>query len=196
MFLNQLCFFFSSTLKAFVFDPWFCMLCGLSSTTATNKSTVIDRNSTDLYDNHYHKNLLNPNSVLKRCSSKHHKRIPPLNGSTYWAPTRAHTFGRSTCVFFSGRLSNFNGTASPDPTLDPTYRDALIIACPTGDGNNRIAPDVASPDDFDNAYYTDLVGNRGLLQSDQELFSTEGAETIAAVNRFATNQSDFFAQFA
>lgn len=50
-------------------------------------------------------------------------------------------------------------------------------------------------DDFDNAYYTDLVGNRGLLQSDQELFSTEGAETIAAVNRFATNRSDFFAQF-
>ncbi|KAG7010243.1 hypothetical protein SDJN02_27035, partial [Cucurbita argyrosperma subsp. argyrosperma] len=95
-----------------------------------------------------------------------------------------------------GRLSNFNGTASPDPTLDPTYRDALIIACPTGDGNNRIALDVATPDDFDNAYYTDLVGNRGLLQSDQELFSTEGAETIAADNRFATNQSDFLAQFA
>lgn len=80
--------------------------------------------------------------------------------------------------------------------MDPTFRDALIIACPTGDGNNRIALDVATPDDFDNAYYTDLVNNRGLLQSDQELFSTVGAnDTIATVNRFATNQSDFFAQF-
>ncbi|KAL0550743.1 hypothetical protein IC582_009804 [Cucumis melo] len=107
----------------------------------------------------------------------------------------AHTFGRSRCVFFSGRLNNFNGTGSPDSTLDPTFRDALVIACPTGDGNNRIALDVATPDAFDNAYYADLVTNRGLLQSDQELFSTEGAETIEIVNRFAGNQSDFFAQF-
>lgn len=107
----------------------------------------------------------------------------------------AHTFGRSRCVFFSGRLNNFNGTGSPDSTLDPTFRDALVIACPTGDGNNRIALDVATPDAFDNTYYADLVTNRGLLQSDQELFSTEGAETIEIVNRFAGNQSDFFAQF-
>ncbi|CAK9314146.1 unnamed protein product [Citrullus colocynthis] len=118
-----------------------------------------------------------------------------LDSTDLVALSGAHTFGRSRCVFFSGRLSNFSGTGSPDPTLDPTLRDALVIACPTGDGNNRIALDVATPDSFDNAYYTNLVNNRGLLQSDQELFSTEGAETIATVNRFAGNQSDFFGQF-
>ncbi|KAJ7979731.1 Peroxidase [Quillaja saponaria] len=53
-----------------------------------------------------------------------------------------------------------------------------------------------TPDDFDNNYFTNLQNNRGLLQSDQELFSTTGAATIAILNRFANSQADFFGSFA
>ncbi|TQE01228.1 hypothetical protein C1H46_013135 [Malus baccata] len=45
---------------------------------------------------------------------------------------------------------------------------------------------------------TDLVAlsvQKGLLQSDQELFSTSGADTIDVVNNFSTNQSAFFESF-
>ncbi|TYI20835.1 hypothetical protein ES332_A07G264000v1 [Gossypium tomentosum] len=49
---------------------------------------------------------------------------------------------------------------------------------------------------FDNNYFLNLQNRRGLLQTDQELFSTNGAETVAIVNRFARSQSQFFSRFA
>ncbi|XP_022153786.1 peroxidase A2-like [Momordica charantia] len=119
-----------------------------------------------------------------------------LDSTDLVALSGAHTFGRAKCRVFAQRLNNFNGTGSPDPTLDPTYRDELVVACPTGELNNQIALDVTTPDAFDNSYFTNLRNKRGLLQSDQELFSTfDAAETIAIVTGFAGSQSDFFAQF-
>lgn len=55
--------------------------------------------------------------------------------------------------------------------------------------------DPTTPNGFDNNYFTNLKRNFGLLQTDQELFSTPGAETVAIVERFAENQSDFFESF-
>lgn len=40
-----------------------------------------------------------------------------------------------------------------------------------------------------------LENNRGLLQSDQVLFSTSGSDTVAIVNRFGSSESDFFTTF-
>lgn len=98
---------------------------------------------------------------------------------------------------FSDRLFNFNNTNSSDPTLDTTYRDTLRQACPQG-GNAGALNDLdpTTPDTFDNNYFTNLQGGRGLLQSDQELFSNTGSATVAIVNRFASSQSDFFTSFA
>jgi peroxidase len=56
--------------------------------------------------------------------------------------------------------------------------------------------DPTTPDDFDNNYFTNLQNNRGLLQTDQILFSTSGADTVAVVNRFANSQTAFFDSFA
>ena len=56
--------------------------------------------------------------------------------------------------------------------------------------------DPSTPNGFDNDYFTNLQNNRGLLQTDQELFSTTGADTIAIVNQFASSQSEFFDAFA
>ncbi|MBA0659574.1 hypothetical protein Goklo_011694 [Gossypium klotzschianum] len=73
----------------------------------------------------------------------------------------AHTFGRAQCQTFSRRI----GT---DLTLDPMLSDVLAQICPQGGTNNR-----------------------GLLQTDQSLFSTTNASTVA----LAGSQRDFFDAF-
>lgn len=56
--------------------------------------------------------------------------------------------------------------------------------------------DVSTPNAFDNNYYSNLLIGKGLLQSDQELFSTPGADTIDIVSNFSVNQTLFFQAFA
>ncbi|KAK7268568.1 hypothetical protein RIF29_21269 [Crotalaria pallida] len=109
----------------------------------------------------------------------------------------AHTFGRAQCQFFSQRLFNFNGTGSPDPTLNSTYLATLQQNCPqNGNGSTLNNLDPSSPNTFDNNYFMNLLTNQGLLQTDQELFSTNGSATISIVNNFANNQTAFFLAFA
>lgn len=116
-----------------------------------------------------------------------------LDSTDLVALSGAHTFGRSQCQFFSRRLNDTN----PDPTLDTTYLQTLRQACPQGGNPSRLNNlDPTTPDDFDNNYFTNLQNNRGLLQTDQILFSTSGADTVAIVNRFASSQSAFFDSFA
>ncbi|MBA0566258.1 hypothetical protein Golob_011090 [Gossypium lobatum] len=62
-------------------------------------------------------------------------------------------------------------------------------------GNALANLDSSTADDFDNNYYTNLQNNRGLLQTDQSLFSTTKASTVAIVNRFAGSQRNFFNAF-
>ncbi|OMP02611.1 Plant peroxidase [Corchorus capsularis] len=99
----------------------------------------------------------------------------------------AHTFGRARCATFSNRI----GT---DPSLDPTFSDVLAQIC-QGGANALTNLDTSTPDDFDNNYYTNLQNNRGLLQTDQDLFSTNGSSTVAIVNSFAASQTEFFDAF-
>ncbi|XP_062076778.1 peroxidase A2-like [Humulus lupulus] len=109
----------------------------------------------------------------------------------------AHTFGRGRCVTFSGRLFNFSGTGQPDPTIDANYLKFLQDLCPQG-GNASVLTNIdpTTPDQFDNKYYSNLQANKGLFQSDQELFSTPGADdVIEFVNKFSANQTAFFESF-
>ncbi|KAI8558896.1 hypothetical protein RHMOL_Rhmol04G0131900 [Rhododendron molle] len=109
----------------------------------------------------------------------------------------AHTFGRAQCRLFSNRLYNFNNTGNPDPTLNSTYLTTLQQICPqNGSGTALANLDPTTPNAFDNNYFSNLQNNQGLLQSDQELFSTPGASTISIVTTFASNQSAFFQNFA
>ncbi|XP_034687270.1 peroxidase A2-like [Vitis riparia] len=108
----------------------------------------------------------------------------------------AHTFGRGACRFFSDRIYNFSGTESPDPSLNSTYLATLSALCPQdGDGTVLADLDPTTPDGFDKNYFSNLQENRGLLQSDQELFSTTGSDTIDIVNLFASNETAFFESF-
>ncbi|KAJ8754535.1 hypothetical protein K2173_005696 [Erythroxylum novogranatense] len=120
-----------------------------------------------------------------------------LNTNDLVALSGAHTFGRAQCRTFSNRLYNFSGTGNPDPTLNTSYLATLRQICPqNGSGTALANLDPTTSDGFDNNYFTNLQNNQGLLQSDQELFSTTGAATIAIVNSFASSQSAFFQSFA
>ncbi|GMN66008.1 hypothetical protein TIFTF001_035079 [Ficus carica] len=48
---------------------------------------------------------------------------------------------------------------------------------------------------FDNTYFSNLLGKNGLLQSDQELFSSSGADTAAIISTFSDDQKAFFNSF-
>ena len=108
-----------------------------------------------------------------------------------------HTFGRAQCQFVTPRLYNFNGTNRPDPSLNPTYRDQLHRLCPqNGNGTVLVNFDPVTPDGFDQQYYTNLRQGKGLIQSDQELFSTPRADTIPLVEQYSNNRFVFFQAFA
>ncbi|MED6110293.1 hypothetical protein PIB30_041566 [Stylosanthes scabra] len=139
-------------------------------------------------------NLPGPSSTLPQLLSFFARQ--GLNTTDLVALSGAHTIGRAQCKFFSSRLYNFNNTGNPDPTLDAGYRQTLQSICPNGGPGTTLANlDVTTPDTFDNAYFSNLLSHKGLLQSDQELFSTPGANTTAIVNSFSSNQTLFFEAF-
>uniref|UniRef100_A0A7N0T8D3 Peroxidase n=1 Tax=Kalanchoe fedtschenkoi TaxID=63787 RepID=A0A7N0T8D3_KALFE len=140
-------------------------------------------------------NLPSPRESLDAIKQKF--KDMQLDSTDLVALSGAHTFGRSRCLLFSDRLYNFSGTGAPDTTLDATYLETLRESCPQGGaGSNLVNLDPSTPDGFDNAYFTNLQNNRGLLQSDQALFSSTGSNTVSIANQFGNSQSDFFTSFA
>ncbi|MBA0686969.1 hypothetical protein Goari_014534 [Gossypium aridum] len=121
-----------------------------------------------------------------------------LDSTDLVALSGVHTFGRARCAAFMDRLYNFNNVSGKiDPILNGTYAKTLKQLCPKGgDVTSLIDLDEQTSLTFDNKYFLNLQNRRGLLQTDQELFSTKGAETVAIVNRFASSQSQFFNSFA
>ncbi|KAL4611894.1 hypothetical protein ACB092_08G158900 [Castanea dentata] len=110
-----------------------------------------------------------------------------------------HTIGLSRCLLFSNRLFNFAGTGNPDSTLDTNMLSDLQNICPVnGDANKATFLDRNSNDLFDNHYFQNLLNGKGLLSSDQILFSSDEAKTTtqSLVQSYSTNAGLFFADFA
>ncbi|KAL5852508.1 hypothetical protein ACOSQ3_007626 [Xanthoceras sorbifolium] len=106
----------------------------------------------------------------------------------------AHTIGVARCATFSRRLYNFTGKGDADPTLDATYADLLRSKCPNlGNPATTVDMDPPTPLSFDKSYFTILLQNKGLLQSDATLL-TNGF-SLATVRRFQGSNS-FFGEFA
>uniref|UniRef100_A0A7N2KSJ7 Peroxidase n=1 Tax=Quercus lobata TaxID=97700 RepID=A0A7N2KSJ7_QUELO len=64
-------------------------------------------------------------------------------------------------------------------------------------GDNNISPlDFASPPKFDNVYFKLILWGKGLLTSDEELFTGSAGTTMQLVKRYAEDESLFFDQFA
>lgn len=95
-----------------------------------------------------------------------------------------HTIGAADCPFFQYRI----GT---DPTMDSGFADQLRGTCSSNP--NGFAFFDYSPVGFDNAYFRMLQSGRGLLGSDQVLYSDIRSRNT--VNAYAANQAAFFADF-
>ncbi|PIN12911.1 Peroxidase [Handroanthus impetiginosus] len=105
----------------------------------------------------------------------------------------SHSIGKARCFSIVFRLYNQSGTGRPDPAIEPKYREKLDELCPLG-GDEEVTGDLdATPENFDNQYYKDLVMGRGFLNSDQTLFTFP--ETRKYVKMFSKNQSKFFRAF-
>lgn len=97
----------------------------------------------------------------------------------------AHTLGAADCPFFQYRIGS-------DPTMDQGLASQLRGTCGSNPTNGFAFLD-PSPVTFDNAFYRNLQGGRGLLGSDQVLYSD--TRSRGAVDNYASNQGAFFADF-
>ncbi|KAJ9185455.1 hypothetical protein P3X46_005093 [Hevea brasiliensis] len=104
------------------------------------------------------------------------------------AVSGAHTIGQARCTIFRNRIYN-------ETNIDSSFATSLKANCPTSGGDNTLAPlDLTSPNAFDNAYFRNLLSQKGLLHSDQQLFS--GGSTDAQVRAYSTNPTSFSTDFA
>lgn len=108
----------------------------------------------------------------------------------------SHTIGLSRCTSFRQRLYNQTGNGQPDFTLDQAYAAQLRTNCPISGGDNNLFPlDLVSPTKFDNFYFKNILASKGLLSSDQVLF-TKSSKTMELVQLYAANNGLFVEQFA
>ncbi|GMH01393.1 hypothetical protein Nepgr_003232 [Nepenthes gracilis] len=99
----------------------------------------------------------------------------------------AHTIGRSTCDTVQDRLQNYKESGQADQAIDPKYLNYLKRKCISA--SEYVDLDATTPNTFDNAYYTNLQKNMGLLYTDQLLQSDP--RTLPLVTSFATQPSIF-----
>ncbi|KAK6238387.1 hypothetical protein QUC31_003856 [Theobroma cacao] len=111
-----------------------------------------------------------------------------LSARNLTALSGGHTIGLARCTTFRGRIYN-------DTNIDPNFAANRRANCPASGGDNNLAPlDIQTPTRFDNYYFRNLVAQRGLLHSDQELFN--GGSQDALVRTYSTNPEVFSSDFA
>lgn len=102
----------------------------------------------------------------------------------------AHTVGLARCTSFRTRIYN-------ESNINTTLATSLQANCPSNGGDNNTSPlDTTSSTTFDNAYFTNLISQKGLLHSDQQLFTGSGGSTDSIVSSYNSNSSTFFTDFA
>ncbi|WCJ33741.1 Peroxidase superfamily protein [Euphorbia peplus] len=114
-----------------------------------------------------------------------------LNARDMVALSGAHTLGQAQCFTFRDRIYT-NGSH-----VDAGFASTRRRRCPSAIGNsdaNLAALDLVTPNSFDNNYFKNLIQKKGLLESDQILFS--GGSTDSIVSEYSKNPKSFSADFA
>lgn len=102
----------------------------------------------------------------------------------------SHTIGQTKCALIRPRIYN-------ESNVQPDYRNSLKKNCPTKGGDNNLSPlDVTTPNFFDNAFYKNLLYNKGLLHTDQQLFKGGSGPLDYKVLSYALNPLLFKLDFA
>ncbi|KAJ3692122.1 hypothetical protein LUZ60_012472 [Juncus effusus] len=131
-------------------------------------------------------NLPGPGSSLSTLISMFSAK--GLNAREMTALSGAHTIGQARCLFFRDHIFN-------EKNVNASFATVRKLTCPQTGGDSNLAPlDVQSPTTFDNAYYVDLVNQKGLFHSDQELFNHGSQDKL--VQQYSTNSSLFASDFA
>ncbi|GLJ22984.1 hypothetical protein SUGI_0433550 [Cryptomeria japonica] len=141
-------------------------------------------------------NIPAPNSTHQTLETKF--KLKGLDVVDLVVLSGGHTIGLSRCTSFKQRLYNLTGNGKPDPTVDQGYLKQLTTLCPqTGTDDNQTTPlDLVSPTKFDTHYFKNLESGKGLLITDEILYSTKGSKTAALVKFYASHSQAFFQQFA
>ncbi|KAJ7965565.1 Peroxidase [Quillaja saponaria] len=112
------------------------------------------------------------------------KEMVALSGS--------HTIGQAQCVTFRDRIYDNSSD------IDAGFASTRKRGCPlenTDANNQRLAPlDLVTPNSFDNNYFKNLIQKKGLLQSDQVLFSGGAADNF--VSEYSNYPTTFKSDFA
>ncbi|XP_021766334.1 cationic peroxidase 1-like [Chenopodium quinoa] len=128
---------------------------------------------------------LNINELIKSFSDKGFttQEMVALSG--------AHTIGQARCTTFKTRIYN-------ETNIDSTFATSLHANCPQSGGDNNLSPlDKTSATTFDNAYYTNLLSQEGLLHSDQQLYNGNGTGTTdSQVSSYSSSSSTFLTDFS
>ncbi|KVH81844.1 heme peroxidase [Cynara cardunculus var. scolymus] len=143
------------------------------------------RDSTKANLNAANSNLPSPDSSLSALISTFSNKGFTVNEMV--ALSGAHTIGQVRCSVFRKRLYN-------DNNINSSFATSLRAHCPSSGGDDNLSPLDASPASFDNRYFNNLINQRGLLHSDQELFN--GGSTDAQVRIYASNRATFSRDFA
>ncbi|XP_010263840.1 PREDICTED: cationic peroxidase 1-like [Nelumbo nucifera] len=99
----------------------------------------------------------------------------------------AHTIGQARCTTFRDRIHN-------ETNIDSQFATSMKSNCPSSGGDNNLANlDTTTATTFDNVFFTNLLSNKGLLHSDQQLFN--GGSTDSQVRTYSTNSATFFSDF-
>ncbi|KAI5401935.1 cationic peroxidase 1 [Lathyrus oleraceus] len=101
-----------------------------------------------------------------------------------------HTIGSIRCQFFRPRIYN-------ETNIDRKFATTMQASCPFEGGDDDLSPfDITTPNTFDNAFYANLVQNKGLVHSDQQLFANATSSTSSLVRTYSRNMGRFKKDFA
>ncbi|KAJ4978740.1 hypothetical protein NE237_009520 [Protea cynaroides] len=101
----------------------------------------------------------------------------------------AHTIGFAKCSLFKNHIYN-------ESNIDPNFARARKSTCPSSGGDNNRAPIDPTASKFDTQYFSNLLKRRGLLHSDQELYSGGSSTIVSLVKSYNSDAKTFYADFA
>jgi peroxidase len=98
-----------------------------------------------------------------------------------------HTLGFAQCRLFRPHIYN-------DTNIDSGFRRQLQAVCPLQGGDANLHSLDPTPAFFDSKYFSNIMAQKGLLHSDQELLSSH--ETGYLVNTYSYSLDSFAKDFA
>lgn len=112
-----------------------------------------------------------------------------LNVRDLVALSGGHTIGFARCTTFRNRIYNETNN------INPKFAASLRNKCPRKGNDNVLQPLDATPARVDTTYFKDLLQKKGLLHSDQELFTGKGSASDKLVQLYSRSPLAFARDF-